>query len=159
MCLRRQQAPTFHSKNCAPILSSPLTAALSQYWPKNATQPWSRVVSRYLTHSRLLRLVGGYRAFVAVLFYWLELPGCASLCYRLLIAASVHMSCCVEWVRPMRYTIISCQRRFSSTWALSLPGPYRKRPDTNLQTKRMRQELRIIHGNLSNTTIHVFIPD
>lgn len=68
MCLRRQQAPTLHSKNSAPNLPSPLTAALSQHWPKNAAQPWSTVVSRYLTHSRLLSWVGGYRAFVKCCF-------------------------------------------------------------------------------------------
>lgn len=80
MCLRVQQASTLHSKNSALFLSPPLTVALSQYWPNNAARAWSRVVSRYCAHSRLLRLVGGYRAFVAVLFYWLKLP-CASLCY------------------------------------------------------------------------------
>lgn len=122
VCLRVQRAPT-PSQNWALFLSPPLTAALSQYWPNNAAQAWSRVVSRYCTHSRLLRLVGGYRAFVALLFL-LTRAACAPLCYRLPIAASVHMSCCFEWVRPMGYTIISCERRFFinmgsvSSWSL-----------------------------------------
>lgn len=92
------------------------------------------------------RLIQGLCCSVVVL----TRAACASLCYRLPVAASVHMSCCAEWVRLMEYTIISCLRRFSSAEALCLPGLCRKRPDTNLQTQ-MRRELGIIQGSLSST--------
>lgn len=141
MCLR------VHSRNSALSLSPPLTAALSQYWPNNAAQHWSRVVSRYCAHSRLLRLVGAYRAFVAMLFYWLELPAPHCTLW-LLTAESVHMSCGSEWVRPIGHTIISCLSQ-------CLPGPHRKRPDTDLKTQRMGQDCRIILDRLRITFVHV----
>lgn len=71
-----------HSKKlstvCFPTSHCSLVSILARR--TKLLRPRSRVVSRYCAHSRLLRLVGGYRAFVAVLFYWLELP-VPSLCY------------------------------------------------------------------------------
>lgn len=93
--------------------------------------------------------VGWYRAFC-----WnvvsLTAAECASFCCRLLIAASVHMSCCGEWVGPVEHTIISCLGRILTAQARYLAGPCRKGPDNNLQTKTMRHKSGIIPGSSGN---------
>lgn len=155
MCLRRQRAPTLHSEklstdsiftsHCSLVTALTQKMLLSPEAELSAdTSPTVDYWAELVDTEPLLSVV--------------TLTGAARLCYPLLIATLVHMSGCVEWRRPMKYTIISCQRTFSCTCAHSRPGPYRKRPDTNLQTKRMRQELRITHSSLSNTFVHVFIP-
>lgn len=122
MCLRVQQASTLHSKK---LLSPPLTAA-SIISAKQRSSSLKQICQHILRPQQIIEAGWWIQGLLLQCCFTDSSSLCLIVLTRLLIAASVHMSCGGEWVRPMGYTIISC-----------LPGRYRKRPDTHLQTRRV----------------------